>query len=299
MEIPFSNRRYWYYFPEVAISQAKKTTEIRFSNRSYWHYFPEVPITSPKKGKSRFQIEDIGIIFQKSPKRHGNPVFKWGSHHKPQKKEIPFSNRRYWHYFPDVPIISPKNGKSRFQIEDLALFSRKAQKDTEIPFSNEVPITSPKKGKSRFQIEDTGIIFQKSPKRHGNPVFKWGSHHKPRKKHGNSVFKYKILALFSRGSHHKPKKREIPFSNRRYWHYFPEVPITSPKKRKSRFQIEDIGIIFQKSLKRHGNPVFKWGSHHKPGKNTEIPFSNRRYWHYFPEVAITTPKKNNGNPVFK
>jgi hypothetical protein len=66
------------------------------------------------------------------------------------------------------------------------------------------------------------------------------------------------LALFSRGSHHKPNKTtEIPFLNRRFWHYFPEVPITSPKKGKSRFQIEDIGIIFQKSPKRHGNPVFK------------------------------------------
>ena len=192
----------------------KKTTEIPFSNRRYWHYFPEVPITSPKKGKSRFQIEDIGIIFQKSPKSHGNPVFKQkllalfsrGCHHKPKKTtEIPFSNRRYWHYFPEVPI------------------------------------TSPKKGKSRFQIEDIGIIFQKSPKRHGNPVFK-----------------QKILALFSRGSHHKPNKTtEFPFLNRRYWHCFPEVPITSPKKGKSRFQIEDIGIIFQKSPKRHGNPVFK------------------------------------------
>ena len=185
-----------------------------------------------KTRKFRFQIEDIGIIFQKSPKRHGNPVFKWGSHHKPRKNtEIPFSNRRYWHYFPEVPI------------------------------------TSPKKGKSRFQIEDIGIIFQKSPKRHGNPVFKWGSHHKHR------------------------KNTEIPFSNRRYWHYFPGVPITSPKKGKSRFQIEDIGIIFQKSPKRHGNPVFKWGSHHKPRKNTEIPFSNRRCWYYFPEVAITSQKQ--------
>ena len=182
-------------------SQAQKKREIPFSNRRYWHYFPEVPITSPKQGKSRFQIEDIGIIFQKSPKRHGNPVFKWGSHHKPRKTtEIPFSNRRYWHYFPEVAI------------------------------------TSPKKGKSRFQIEDIGIIFQKSPKRHGNPVFKWGSHHKPR------------------------KNTEIPFSNRRYWHYFPEVPITSPKKGKSRFQIEDVGIIFQRfpsQAQKRGNPVFK------------------------------------------
>ena len=192
----------------------------------------------------RFQIEDIGIIFQRFPSQA-------------QKKENPV-----------------------FKQKILALFSRKAQKDTEIPSSNEVPITSPEK--------------------HGNSVFKYkilalfsrGCHHKPKKreipfsnrrywhyfpekpkktrkscfqmrfpsqaqKNGNSVFKQKILELFSRGSHHKPKKREIPFSNRRYWHYFPEVPITSPKKGKSRFQIEDIGIIFQKSPKRHGNPVFK------------------------------------------
>jgi hypothetical protein len=80
----------------------------------------------------------------------------------------------------------------------LALFSRKAQKDTEIPFSNEGPIISPEKtrkyrfqieeigiiflrlpsqakkynGNPGFQIEDIGIIFQKNPKRHGNPVFK-------------------------------------------------------------------------------------------------------------------------------
>ena len=100
-----------------------------------------------------------------------------------------------------------------------------------------------------------------------------------------------MLALFSRGSHYKSKKREIPFSNRRYWYYFPEIPIINPKKGKSHFQIEDTGIIFQKSPKRHGNPVFKRGSHHKPRKNKEIPFSNRRYWYYFPEVAITSPKK--------
>ena len=295
-EIPFSNRRYWHYFPE----KPRKNTEIPFSNRRYWHYFPEVPITSPKKGKSRFQIEDIGIIFQRFPsqaQKKGNPVFKWGSHHKPkktrkfrfqiedigiifqrfpsqaQKKGIPFSNRRYWHYFPEKPKktrksrfqmrfpTSPeKTRKSRFQIEDIGIifqrFPSQAKKTTEIPFSNrrywhyfpEVPIPSPKKGKSRFQIEDIGIIFQKSPKRHGNPVFKWGSHHKPR------------------------KNTEIPFSNRRYWHYFPEVPITSPKKGKSRFQIEDIGIIFQKSPKRHGNPEMR-----------------------FPSQA----QKKHGNPVFK
>ena len=121
----------------------------------------------------------------------------------------------------------------------------------------------------------------------------------------------------------RPGPASIPFSNRRYWYYFPKVPITSQKKtRKSRFQIEDIGIIFQKSQKRHGNPVFKWGSHHKPRKKTEIPFSNRRYWYDFPEVAITSQEKQRksrfqiedigiifqrfpsqaqkkGNPVFK
>ena len=117
------------------------------------------------------------------------------------------------------------------------------------------------------------------------------------KKHGNSVFKQKILALFSRGSHHKPKKREIPFSNRRYWHYFPEKPT---KTRKSRFQMR----FPSQAQKKYGNSVFKQkililfsrGCHHKP-KKREIPFSNRRYWHYFPEVPSTSPKK--GNPVFK
>ena len=437
-EIPSSN--------EVPITSPEKSTEIPFSNRRYWHYFPEVPITSPnKQRKSRFQIEDIGIIFQKSPKRHGNPVFKRGSHHKPRKKhgnsvfkqkilaffsrgchhkpnkttEIPFSNRRYWHYFSEVPITSPKKGKSRFQIEDIGIifqrFPSQAQKDTEIQFSNEVPITSPEKTrKFRFQIEDIGIIFQRLPsqakykqrksrfqieaigiifqrlpshaQKQGNPVFKQkilalfsrGSHHKPKKREipfsnevpitspekntKKSVFKQKIMALFSRGSHHKPKKREIPFSNRRYWHYFPEKPKKTrksrfqmrfpsqakkkhgnpvfkqkilalfsrgfhhkPKKtRKSSFQIEDIGIIFQRfpsqAQKKHGNSVFKQKilalfsrcSHHKPKKNNgnpifkqkilalfstgshhkpikrEIPFSNRRYWHYFPEKPTKT-----------
>ena len=153
--------------------------------------------------KSRFQIEDIGIIFQRFPSQTQKTT------------EIPFSNRRYWHYFPEGPITSPK-----------------------------------KRRKSRFQIEDIGSIFSQ------------GSHHNP-KNDGNPVFKKKILVLFSRGSHHKPEKKEIPFSNRRYWHCFPEVPIT-----------------------------------HKPQKNTEIPFSNGRYWHYFPKVPITSPK-NHGNPVFK
>ena len=326
-EIPFSNRRYWHYFPEKPKKTRKSSFQMRFPSQA-----------QKKARKFRFQIEDVDIISQRLPsqaQKKGNPVFKQKIlalfSRKAQKvTEIPFSN--------EVPITSPeKTRKFRFQIEDIdIIFQRlpsQAKKTTEIPFSNrrywhyfpEVPITSPKKGKSRFQIEDIGIIFQKSPKSHGNPVFK-----------------QKLLALFSRGCHHKPKKREIPFSNRRYWHYFPEKPKKSrksrfqmrfpsqaqkkhgnsdfkqkililfsrgchhkPKKqRKSRFQIEDIGIIFQRfpsQAQKKGNPVFKQKIlalfSRKAQKVTEIPFSNRSYWHYFPEVAITSQKK--GNPVFK
>ena len=215
-------------------------------------------------------------------KKHGNSVFKQkilalfsrGCHHKPNKTtEIPFSNisRRYWHYFPEVPITSPKKGNPVFKQKILlALFSRKAQKDTEIPFSNEVPITSQKKTrKSCFQIEDIGIIFQKSPKRHGNPVrFQLRFPSQAQKKHGNSVFKQQILILFSRGCHLTSQK----------------------KKRKSRFQIEAIGIIFQRfpsQAQKKGNPVFKQKIlalfSRKAQKDTEIPFSN--------EVPITSPEK--------
>ena len=167
-------------------SQAqKKTRKFRFQIEDIDIIFQRLPSQAKKKRKSRFQIEDIGIIFQRSPsqaQKKGNPIFK---------QKI------------------------------LALFSRKARKDTEIPFSNDVPITSPKKKrKFRFQIKDIDIIFQRLPSK-------------------------------------AKKTPEIPFSNRKYWHYFPEFPITSPKKGKSRFQIEDIGIIFQKSTKKHGNPVFK------------------------------------------
>jgi len=115
----------------------------------------------------------------------------------------------------------------------------------------------------------------------------------------------KIWKLFSRGSHHKPKKTtEIPFSKKK-WHYFPEVPITSQKQktRKSRFQIEYIGIILQRFPSQ-------------AQKATEIPFSKRRFWHYFPKAPITSQKKppksrfhmfevliksqkNHGNSVFK
>ena len=139
-------------------------------------------------------------------------------------------------------------------------------------------------------------------------LFSRGSHHKPKKNNGNSVFKKKILALFSRGSHHKPKTKktrksrfqieyigiifqrlpsqaqkatEIPFSKRRFWHYFPKAPITSQKKPpKSRFHM-------------------KFSSQAK--KTTEIPFSNRRYWHYFPKVSLTSLKNHgkHGKLVFK
>ena len=112
-------------------------------------------------------------------------------------------------------------------------------------------------------------------------LFSRGSHHKPKKNNGNSVFKKKILALFSRGSHHKPKTKkntEIPFSNRIYWHYFPEAPITSPKSHRN--------SVFKKKILA----LFSKGSHHKPKKTTEIPFSH--------EVLITS-QKSHGNSVFK
>ena len=308
-----------------------KKREIPFSN--------EVPFTSQKKArKSRFQIEDIGIIFQKSPKRHGNPVFKWGSHHKPRKNtEIPFSNRRYWHYFPEVPITSQiKQRKSRFQIEEIGIifqtFPSQAQK-REIPFSNRrywhyFPEKPKKTRKSRFQMrfpsqakKNTEIpfsnrrywhYFPEKPKKTRKSRFQMRFPSQAQKKARKFRFQIEdIDIIFQRLPSHKPKKTtEIPFSNRSYWHYFPEVPITSPKEGTSRFQIEDIGIIFQKSPKRHGNPVFKWGSHHKP-KKREIPFSNRRYWHYFPEKPKKTRKsrfqkrfpsqaqKKHGNSVFK
>ena len=134
----------------------------RFQIEDIGIIFQRFPSQAKKTQKSRFQIEDIGIIFQKSPKRHGNPVFKLGSHHKPRKNtEIPFSNRRYWHYFPEVAITSQKRQrKSRSQKEDIGIIFQR------------FPSQAQKNGKSRFQIEDIGIIFQKSPKRHGNPVFK-------------------------------------------------------------------------------------------------------------------------------
>ena len=196
------------------------------------------PSQAPEKTrKFRFQIEDIDIIFQRLPSQaknnNGNPVFKEkilalfsrGSHHKPKKREIPSSNRRYWHYFPEVPITSPKKGKSRFQIEVIGIIFQR------------FPSQAQKKGKSRFQIEDIGIIFQKKPK-------------KTRK----SRFQMRFPSQAR-------KNTEIPFSNRRNWYYFPEVAITSQdKQRKSRFQIEAIGIIFQRfpsQAQKKGNPVFK------------------------------------------
>ena len=219
-------------------SQAQKNTEIPFSNN-----------------------QKILILFSR------------GCHHKPKTTtEIPFSNRRYWHYFPEVPITSLKKGNPVFKQKILALFSRGSHhkpKKREIPFSNrrywhyfaEVPITSPKKGKSPFSNRRYWHYFPEKPKKTRKSRFQMRFPSQAQKKHGKSVYKQKILILFSRCSHHKPKKREIPFSNRRYyWHYFPELPITSPKKGKSRFQIEDIGIIFQRfpsQAPKKGNPVFK------------------------------------------
>ena len=225
------------------------------------------------------------------------------SHHKQKNTKIPFSNKQCWYYFPKVPITSQKKTrKSRFQKEFkkkiLALFSRQAQNTKEFPFSNEVSHHKQKKTTTEILFSNRrGIIFQKF-------------HHKPKKPR---EFRFQIEeALFSRGSHHKPRKNtKIPFSNRRYgnyfpevpitsqkkqrkfrfqkkryWHYFPEVPITSQKQktRKSRFQIEYIGIIFQRLPSQ-------------AQKATEIPFSKRRFWHYFPKAPITS-QKNHRNPVF-
>ena len=190
-------------------SQAKKKREIPFSNRRYWHYFPEKP---KKTRKSRFQMR----FPSQAQKKHGNSVFKQkilalfsrGSHHKPNKTtEIPFSKRRYWHYFPEVPITSPKKGNPVFKQKILALFSRKAQKDTEIPFSNEVPITSPKKNTEiLFSNRRYWHYFPEKPKKTRKSGFQMRFPPQAQKKHGNSVFKQKILILFSRGCHHKPKK---------------------------------------------------------------------------------------------
>jgi hypothetical protein len=112
-------------------------------------------------------------------------------------------------------------------------------------------------------------------------LFSRGSHHKPKKNNGNSVFKKKDIGIiFQRfPSQAKNKKNtEIPFSNRIYWHYFPEAPITSPKSYRN--------SVFKKKILA----LFSKGSHHKPKKTTEIPFSH--------EVLITS-QKSHGNSVFK
>jgi hypothetical protein len=157
----------------------------------------------------------------------------------------------------------------------LALFSRKAQKDTEIPFSNEAPIISPEKTrKLSFQIEDIDIIFQRFPSQ-------------VKKKNGKPLFKYKKLVLFSRKTQ---INTEIPFSN--------EISITSPEKtRKFRFQIKDIDIIFQRlpsqAKKNNGNPVFKEkmlvlfsrGSHHK--------FKKKKSRFQIEDIGIIFPNSQN------
>ena len=239
--------------------------------------------------QSRFQIEDIGIIFQRFPSQAQKTT------------EIPFSNRRYWHYFPEVPITSQKNhGNSVFKEKILALFSR---------CSHHKPKTK-KERKSCFQIEDIGIIFQSFPSQ-------------AQKTTEILLSNRKYLHYFPEVPITSQKTREIPFSNRRYWHYFPEVPSQAqqtteipfsnrrywnyfpgshhkPKKtRKSRFQIEDIGIIFQRlPSQKHGNPVFKQkilalfsrGSHHNP-KTTGIQFSNKKILALFSRGSHQKPKK--------
>ena len=218
------------------------------------------------------------------------------SHHKQKNTKIPFSNKQCWYYFPKVPITSSKKTrKSRFQKElkknILALFSRQAQNTKELPFSNEVSHHKQKKNKQQkscFQIEEAlfsrssitsqkntgipfsnrrGIIFQRFPSQ-------------AKKKQRKFRFQKK-MALFSRGSHHKPKTKntEIPFSNRIYWHYFAEVPITSPKSHRN--------SVFKKKILA----LFSKGSHHKPKKATEIPFSHVRSSHQ--------KQKKHGNSVFK
>ena len=183
-----------------------------------------------KTRKSRFQIEKIiDIIFQRLPSqakktRKFRPEVPITSPEKTRK------SRRYWHYFLEKP---KKTRKSRFQMR----FPSQAKKKTR---------------KFRFQIEDIGIIFQRFPSQ-------------AQKRQRKSRFQIEDIGIMR----------------------FPSQ--AHKKTRKFRFQIEDIDIIFQRLPSQ---AVFKWGSHHRPKKTTEIPFSNRRYWHYFPEVPITSPEKN-------
>jgi actin-related protein len=113
--------------------------------------------------------ENIGNIFHKFPSQARKTT------------EIPFSNRRYWHYIPKVPITSQKKTrKSRFQKEFkkkiLALFSRQAQNTKEFPFSNEVSHHKQKKQQQKFCFQIEEALFSRSSitsqKNHGNSVFK-------------------------------------------------------------------------------------------------------------------------------
>ena len=158
----FSNRRYCKDHPNVegvTVGLLVFWTTFAFCNHQHWDDVCNIVYLKIFCPTAIFCDFLQGFFFKIKSKEHwrpdpGDPPKRGVQKYlRPGPASIPFSNRRYWHYFPEVPI------------------------------------TSPKKGKSRFQIEDIGIIFQKSPKRHGNLVFKWGSHHKPRKKHGNSVFK--------------------------------------------------------------------------------------------------------------
>jgi hypothetical protein len=91
----------------------------------------------------------------------------------------------------------------------------------------------------RASGEDMEIIFQRFPSQ-------------AKKNNGNSVFKKKDIGIiFQRfPSQAKNKKNtEIPFSNRIYWHYFPEKP---KKIRPSRFQMR----FPSQDKKNHRYPVF-------------------------------------------
>ena len=78
----------------------------------------------------------------------------------------------------------------------------------------------------------------------------------------------------------KKKQRKFRFQKKDIGIIFQRFPSQAKNKktRKSRFQIEYIGIIFQRLPSQ-------------AQKATEILFSKRRFWHYFPKAPITSQKK--------
>jgi len=85
------------------------------------------------------------------------------------------------------------------------------------------------------------------------------------------------LVLFSKGSHHKPQKKEIPFSNRRYWHYFPKF--SKQDWPTNHFQIED---VVKQPMGRRKRPFQIEDIHYTNPKFSEQDcatnhFLNRRY----------------------